>query len=307
MNPRDVVTGDEQFIDLLAHYGEALAAGGDADPADDPTIPAEMRQRLQRALDCLRRFPQLRPRLPNPEAITKVLDTGITLHDGIVGGQVGRFRILRTLGHGGGGIVFLAFDPDLRREVAVKVPHLVALLSPDVRQRFLREARAAASLNHPNLIPVHEAGESGGVCFLVSAYCRGGSLAQWLAARTAPVPVRQAAELLADLADAVQYVHDHGIYHRDIKPGNILLDPRERHLPSGGRQPPEFHETQGADAPRSGDRFTPRLTDFGLAKLREAQTESTRSGAVLGTPSYMAPEQVEAACATSARPRMCTG
>jgi WD40 repeat protein/serine/threonine protein kinase len=305
MNPRDVVTGDdEQFTLLLARYSDALTAGRGLDPADDTTLSAELRQRLQRALGCLLRLRQFRPRLPASDAITKVMEEGITLHDGIVGGQVGRFRILRKLGHGGGGIVFLAYDPDLRREVAVKVPHLADLLTTDVRRRFLREARAAASLDHPNLVPVHEAGESGGVCFLVSAYCPGGNLAQWLAARTTPVPVRQAAQILAELADAVQYVHAHGIYHRDIKPGNILLDPRSvsssppTPLPSGERGADcsplsPLGRGVGGEGETAGKLFVPRLTDFGLAKLREAQTEPTHSGAVLGTVSYMAPEQVE--------------
>jgi eukaryotic-like serine/threonine-protein kinase len=275
MNPLDIVNDDdEQLALLLARYSDALEAGGDADPATDPALSAEMRQRLQWALKCLRRLRQSRPRPERPDAITQVMEKGITLLDDIVVRQVGRFHILRTLGQGGGGIVFLAFDPDLRREVALKVPHLAVMITPDMRRRFLREARTAACLDHPNLVPVHEAGESHGVCFLVSAYCRGGSLAQWLAARTTPVPVRLAAEWLAVLADAVQYVHAHGIYHRDIKPGNILLDPR-------------------SDPPSGEQMFVPRLTDFGLAKLREAQTESTRSGVVMGTLSYMAPEQVE--------------
>jgi WD40 repeat protein len=275
MNPRDVVNDDdEQFTLLLARYSEVLAAGGDIDLAADPTLSPELRQRLRRALDCLRLLRQFRPSCEDAPSPTVVMARNVTLHDGIVGGHVGRFHILRKLGHGGGGIVFLAFDPDLRREVAVKVPHLPVLLEPEMRRRFLREARAAASLDHPNLVPVHEAGEANGVCFLVSTYCRGGSLAQWLAARTSPAPPRLAARMLAELADAVQYVHEHGIYHRDIKPGNILLDTRIG--PSDGEQT-----------------VAPRLTDFGLAKLREAEAESTRSGIVLGTMSYMAPEQVE--------------
>jgi eukaryotic-like serine/threonine-protein kinase len=275
MNPPDVVNGDdEQFTLLLARYSEALRAGDDADPAADPALSAELRQRLQRALGYLRRLWNYRPAPPASQAVTQIMEKGITLHDGLFGRQVGRFRILRTLGHGGGGIVFLAFDPDLHRDVAVKVPHLTALLTADMRRRFLREARVTAGLDHPNLVPLYEAGEANGLCFLVSAYCRGGNLAQWLAARKRPVPARQAAELLVVLADAVQHVHASGIYHRDIKPGNILLDPRTN--------------------PRSNElAFVPRLTDFGLAKLREGQSEGTRSGAVLGTPSYMAPEQVQ--------------
>lgn len=291
MNPLEVVNGDdEQFALLLARYSEALTAGGDADPSADPALSPELRLRLQRALNCLRRLRQFRPRPPLTDAVTVSLEKGIMLPDGLVVRQVGRFRILRTLGHGGGGIVFLAFDPDLCREVAVKVPHLPALLATEMRRRFLREARAAASLDHPNLVPLHEVGEANGVCFLVTAYCRGGSLADWLKRRTTPVPVGQAAALLADLADAVQYVHAHGIYHRDIKPGNILLDPREQNRTIPQRQ-------QGDEALllslRAGEQIVPRLSDFGLAKLREGQTESTRSGALLGTVLYMAPEQAE--------------
>jgi eukaryotic-like serine/threonine-protein kinase len=284
MNPADVVNGDdEQFALLLARYSEALNAGGDADPCADPALSSEMRLRLQRALRCLRRLRQFRPETLIGESDTQIMAKGSTLSEGdFVGGQIGRFRILRALGYGGGGIVFLAFDPDLRREVALKAPHLPGLLSPDMRRRFLREARAAARLDHPHLVPVHEVGESNGVCFIVSAYCRGGSLAQWLAARTTPAPVRHAAELLALLADAVQYVHDHGIYHRDLKPGNILLD-------AAGAQ---WTLDLG---------FTPRLTDFGLAKQMDSDSGLSANGVVVGTPSYMAPEQLECRSEASGR------
>jgi WD40 repeat protein/serine/threonine protein kinase len=270
MNPLDVVNADdERFALLLARYSEMLSAGGEADLDSELALSVELRQRLQRALSCLRRLQQFQPQSSRADVVTQIMEKVATLHDdSMVGGRVGRFRILRTLGQGGGGIVFLAFDPDLRREVALKVPHLAALLVPEMRRRFLREARAAAQLDHPNLVPLYEVGEFNGVCFLVSAYCRGGSLASWLAARTAPVPVRQAAELSMALADAVQYVHEHGIYHRDIKPGNVLLDARESIC-------------------------TPRLTDFGLAKQFDSDSGLTANGTILGTPSYMAPEQFE--------------
>ncbi len=287
MNPLDVVNeDDEQFTLLLARYSEALLSGGNADPAADPALSPDMRQRLHRDLDCVRRLLHFQPPHPRPEAVTIVLEKDITLQDDLVGQQMGRFHLLRPLGYGGGGTVFLAFDPDLRREVALKIPHLPALMAPDVRRRFFREARAAAQLDHPNLVPVYEVAQTNGVCFLVSAYCRGGSLAQWLAARTTPAPFRQTAQWLAELADAVQYVHSRGIYHRDIKPGNILLDPQR----SGS-----VREGNASVAYASGslEQFTPRLSDFGLAKLHDAQTEATRSGTVLGTVSYMAPEQVE--------------
>lgn len=275
MNLPDVVNADdEQFALLLARYSEALDAGGDADPVADPALSAEMRLRLQRSLSCLRRLREFRNQPLLADSALHLQEMNSALHDDLVGNQIGRFHILRALGHGGGGIVFLAFDPDLRREVALKIPHLPGLLSPDMRRRFLREARAAARLDHPNLVPVHEVGESGGVCFIVSAYCHGGNLAQWLAARTTPVPARQAAELLALLADALQYVHEHGIYHRDIKPGNILLDT------------PGLRWTHDLG-------FTPRLTDFGLAKQMDSDSGLSANGRVVGTPSYMAPEQLE--------------
>ncbi len=272
MNPSDAVNEDERFAFLIARYSEIIHEGGEVDLSDDPSLSIQLKERLERALRLVRHLHcSLRS---SASSDSGVITSDINLHDGILGGQVGRFRIGRLLGHGGGGIVFLAFDPELRREVALKVPHLPALLTPDLGRRFLREARAAAQLDHPNLVPIYEVAEANGLCFLVSAYCRGGSLAQWLAVQTTPVPIRQAATWLTELADAVQYVHLHGIYHRDIKPGNILLDPR---LDSTSRE----------------QTLVPRLSDFGLAKLHDAQTESTRSGTVLGTVSYMAPEQVE--------------
>jgi len=272
MNPSDAVNEDDRFAFLIARYSEVIHEGGEVDPSADPSLSPQLKERLERALRFVRHLHcSLRSSATSDSGVIK---SDITLHDGVLGGQVGRFRIERLLGHGGGGIVFLAFDTELRREVALKIPHLPALLAPDMGRRFLREARAAAQLDHPNLVPIYEVAEANGVCFLVSAYCRGGSLAGWLAAQTTPVPVRQAAMWLTELADAVQYVHQHGIYHRDIKPGNILLDPR-------------LDSTSGEQA------FVPRLSDFGLAKLHDAQTEGTRSGTVLGTVSYMAPEQVE--------------
>jgi serine/threonine protein kinase len=189
--------------------------------------------------------------------------------------RLGRFEVRRELGRGAFGLVFLAHDPQLRREVALKVPRVEALVTAELRERFLREARAAAALGHPNLVPVYEVGSLGPVCYIASAYCPGPTLAAWLRERVAPVPERLAARLLATLAGALEHAHSRGVLHRDLKPSNVLLEPA----------PP------GAAAPDGLD-LVPRVTDFGMAKvLAEADASQTASGAVLGTPSYMAPEQ----------------
>src|SRR5262249_22557463 len=154
--------------------------------------------------------------------------------------------IRRELGRGACGVVFLAYDPQLDREVALKVPRPEALTTPELRQRFEREARAAAGLDHPNLMPVFEVGVEGAVCYIASAYCPGGTWAAWLKQRGEPAPYRLAARLVATLAGAVQHAHDRGIIHRDLKPGNVLLE--------------EVAERPPAGTPEDGLGFVPRVT-----------------------------------------------
>ena len=154
------------------------------------------------------------------------------------------------------------------------MPRPEVLITPEVRRRFLREARAAGGLDHPNIVAVHEVGEAGPVCYIASAYCAGPTLSAWLKARTEPVPPRLAAQLVAPLSDAVQHAHDRGVLHRDIKPSNVIL--------AGGRIP-------GTED--SAASLVPRLTDFGLARIAEETGDETRTGVPLGSPPYMAPEQ----------------
>lgn len=176
----------------------------------------------------------------------------------------GRFAIRRLIGRGGFAVVYLAHDPQLGKEVALKVPRPDVLVSPEMRRRFFREAEAAAELDHPNIVPVYEVGAIGPAAYITSAFCDGPTLDQWICLRNTPIDERVAAGLVETLALAMQHAHERGVLHRDLKPGNVLLE--------GG---------------------VPRLTDFGLAKLVATRGDETHSGAVLGTPRYMAPEQAQ--------------
>ncbi len=225
--------------------------------------------------------------------------------DALPGTRLGRFTIRRELGRGGFGIVYLAHDALLGRDVALKVPRAEVLVNSEWRARFRREAQAAAGLDHPGIVPVFEVGEVGPVCFLVSAYCPGPSLAEWLKQRAEPVPFADAAALLATLAEAVQHAHARGVVHRDLKPANILLV-------SGGVVSGEWSgDTQSTThhAPLTTHHSPltahhPKITDFGLAKMMDAVPGETsvdgptRSGAILGTTQYMAPEQAEGKAGT---------
>ena len=195
--------------------------------------------------------------------------------------SLGRFRLEHELGRGGGGIVYLATDSKLQREVALKVPHPQFLFSDDLRQRFVAEARLAATLDHPNVVPVYEIGEEGPICFIAAAYCKGPSLASWLEAQEDQIPGPEIARFLLSLTEAVTYAHKSQILHRDLKPSNILLEPREDTLQDA--EPTSVRS-------RLSD-FVPKLTDFGLAKTLAGDSHPTRSGAILGTAEYMAPEQ----------------
>jgi serine/threonine protein kinase len=173
----------------------------------------------------------------------------------------GDYDLLAEIGRGGQGVVYRARQKSLNRLVALKCIPVGQLTSGDRLKRFRIEAEAAARLDHPNIVPIYEVGDRDGFCFYSMKLIEGGRLDQALHGR--PMPVRRAAELVAALARTVHYAHQRGILHRDIKPANVLLD------------------AQGQ----------PHLTDFGLARLVEQDSTLTRTVDILGTPSYMAPEQ----------------
>jgi len=176
-------------------------------------------------------------------------------------GELGDYELLEEVGRGGQGVVFRARQKSLNRTVALKVVSLGQWASKAHLKRFRLEAEAAARLEHPGIVPIHEVGERDGSCYFSMKFIEGGQLDE--VAKREPMPIRRAAELIAKVARTVHYAHEHGILHRDIKPGNILLDAKGE----------------------------PHLTDFGLARLVESESSVTHTLDVLGTPSYMAPEQ----------------
>jgi WD40 repeat protein len=175
--------------------------------------------------------------------------------------SVGRFEVLVEIGAGAFGTVYKARDPQLDRVVALKVPRAGQAPDGEHLERFLREARSAAQLRHPAIVPIHEVGQHDGTPYLVSEFVQGVTLSDVLTAKRPGF--REAPELIARLADALEYAHSQGVVHRDVKPSNVLLA-------------------------EDGTAF---LTDFGLAKRDTAEATMTVEGQVLGTPAYMSPEQ----------------
>jgi hypothetical protein len=200
------------------------------------------------------------------------------------GGQrLGRFELLEVVGHGAFGTVYKARDAELDRTVAVKVPRVGNLAGGEDLDRFLREARSVAQLRHPAIVTVHEVGQHEGVPYLVSDFVAGLTLADLLSARR-PSP-REAAQIIAAAAEALDYAHRLGVVHRDVKPSNIMLE-----AASGGRESPGKGAGPGDSRPPPGGPVV-KLMDFGLAKREAGEVTMTAAGQVLGTPAYMAPEQ----------------
>jgi serine/threonine protein kinase len=177
------------------------------------------------------------------------------------GQKLGKFELIQTVGQGAFGTVFKARDPELDRFVAIKIPRTGNFPGGTDLDRFLREARSVAQLCHPSIVPVYQVGQQKDMPYIVSEFVQGTTLADVLTARR-PTP-HEAARLIAEVANALQYAHGQGVVHRDVKPSNILLDEQDR----------------------------PHVMDFGLAKRDAGEVTMTLDGQVLGTPAYMSPEQ----------------
>src|SRR4029077_5689229 len=179
----------------------------------------------------------------------------------LVGTTFGDYELLEEIARGGVGVVYRARQINLNRLVALKMILAGQLAGPDDVKRFYTEAEAAAQLDHPGIVPIFEVGQHKGQHFFSMGFVEGRSLAARVA--EGPLPPREAAQLVLEVAQSVQYAHEKGVIHRDLKPGNILLDQQGK----------------------------PRVTDFGLAKMTQSGSDLTGTGQILGTPSYMPPEQ----------------
>jgi len=176
--------------------------------------------------------------------------------------KIGRYEIKSELGRGGMATVYRAYDPSFERDVAIKVLPSELLHDPQFRERFKREIKTIAALEHPAIVPVYDVGEEDGVPYFVMRYMPGGSLSNWI--EKGKFSLQDAARIIERLASALAYAHKNGIVHRDLKPDNILFD-------------------------NNGDPF---ISDFGVAKLTDSATNMTGSG-IIGTPAYMSPEQAQ--------------
>jgi WD40 repeat protein len=249
------VPESETLLELLVQWEELRQQGKSPTPEElcpqDARLQALLRERLARRQ-------RLHAVLDLP-AVTRLEEVATPAALPVIGG----YEIGELLGRGGMGLVFKATQKALKRQVALKIIVSGAHAGAQERARFRTEAEAVARLQDPGIVQIYEVGEQAGCPYLALEFVRGGSLAQQLDGT--PMPPRRAAQLLLDLARAVQHAHEQGIVHRDLKPANVLL-------------------TEAGVA---------KITDFGLAKLLDVEQGHTLTGAVLGSPSYMAPEQAE--------------
>ena len=263
-----VAERDETLAVLLGGLSDQLRQCGSADvevvARKHPELAGELRE-----LWAVAQFAQMirrpavtihRPTQPSTDSAKPTLPR-----------EFGDFTLMGELGRGGMGVVYRAQQKSLNRVVALKMIREAHLASTDDGARFRAEAEAAARLHHPNIVTVYEVGTHEGQAYFCMEYVPGPTLAQRIHAE-GPLPNREAARIVAVIAQAVQHAHEQGVLHRDLKPSNILLSAES-----------------GTDS--TSGLPTPKVTDFGLAKQFDSVESLTRTGAVVGTPSYMSPEQ----------------
>jgi serine/threonine protein kinase/tetratricopeptide (TPR) repeat protein len=203
--------------------------------------------------------------------------------------RLGQFELLKEIGQGAFGSVFCARDAELGRIVAVKVPRPGRWLTPADQDRFVREARNVAQLAHPGIVPVFEVSRGTPVPYLVSAYVDGVTLAKALTSRR--FGFRDAAEISAQIAEALDHAHRHGVVHRDLKPSNIMLGRLVGTASAGDWALPEERSNAAGAPSDNGEGMHAFVMDFGLSRREEGEITVTLEGQILGTPAYMSPEQ----------------
>ena len=278
MNPEHKSEGDDPheidmdfIVDELCEYMSRLdnQAENPAEKARNPQIDAELESTMRECRSILDFLHESRSQI---ESLPRDLTSAESFGGFSMPSRIGRFKIIERLGFGGYGVVFRGFDEEHDREVAIKIPRPELLESPEMIQRFAREASIVAQLSHPNIISIYESECYGIVPYIVMAYIPGQTLSEWRASQSQVSP-QTAAKIVRDLAQGVAHAHERGVLHRDIKPGNVIL---ASHAPL---------------APAADLEFVPILTDFGVAQCADLNSKRTQSGALLGTMRYMSPEQ----------------
>jgi serine/threonine-protein kinase len=279
-------THDLQLAEVVEEYLRQCEEGVDPDPLEWQVRHPHLAGELASCLAGLGAMRQLRNEVSR--------NAPPALEPRVLGG----FELVRELGRGGMGVVYEARQISLDRRVAVKVLLPGEKDSPSRRERFRQEAEAAARLRHLGIVPIYTVGEEDGELYFAMEFVEGPTLAARLA--QGPLPVREAVELVRQITLAIQHAHEHGVLHRDLKPANILLEMRNAEC--GMRNAELGMESNRGSTPSSADHSVfriphsalPKITDFGLAKRTDIDAGLTLSGQILGTPSYMAPEQAAA-------------
>lgn len=277
------------IAEFLEGQGNGQAVSREALLARYPALAAELQSffvdhdRMQRLSSPLRGLTSsaIGTASTDPTLDGNTLSGRLTRSDHVRLERVGRYEIQCEIGRGGMGVVYKAVDSELNRPVALKMVSAGRFAAADDLERFRGEARLAAGLTHPGIVPIFESGEWQGLPFFAMGLVEGVSLADLI--REGPLPPQPAARLLKKIAAAVAFAHARGIIHRDLKPANILLSRAEKFDSATHR----LKDYPAGDV----DAYEPAITDFGLAKRLDLDEHLTTTGQVLGTPAYMSPEQ----------------
>jgi len=291
-------TRDRRVGEALNQYLDRKANGQAEPEAEFLAQHPDLADALRAALAVLQQLAK-----PDDNALSRLVRTGLLqpTDDTAYPAKLGEYQVRRVIGRGGMGVVTEAHDPRLRRTVALKLLRPELFADRQAVARFEREARAAAGLNHPNIVGVYELGRHEDTPFMAMEYVPGPSVAELLR-RHGPLPAALTEMLFGQLLAGMEAAHQAGLVHRDIKPSNLLLtaDPLgpDGHDGASAEKPPAPHGG-GADSPRPA--VTLKIADFGLARVAGAETRLPVPDGVVGTPDYMSPEQARGSADGDAR------